>query len=250
MAGDIKGELMEKIQLICLPFAGAGASFFKEWKDVEPTLEIRALQLPGREKRFLETPHVDVHKAADELIQQLRDDDALDAPSVVFGHSLGAVLAFELARRLEDAERGALLGLVASGSPDPWTQRSDRATGVDDDDAFLAKVSQFSGYNHEALDDPMMRELLLPTLRADVRMHEDYTPRSAVALSAPVMTVRGDADLLVSRVQVAAWDKASSGAVSHEELAGGHMYFIGQPAPLLTRIAAFARAAAAVETAR
>jgi len=241
---------MEKIQLICLPFAGAGASFFKEWKDLEPALEIRALQLPGREKRFMEEPHVDAHKAADELFGQLRDDDVLDAPTVVFGHSLGAVLAFELALRLEAAGQGGLLGLVASGSPDPWTQRSDRATGVADDDAFLHKVSQFSGYNHEALDDPMMRELLLPTLRADVRMHEDYAPRSRAALAAPVMTVRGSDDLLVSRAEVAAWERASAGAVSHEELAGGHMYFVGQPAPLLARIAAFARAAAAVETAR
>ncbi|UXI66214.1 thioesterase II family protein [Tahibacter amnicola] len=236
---------MEKIQLICLPFAGAGASFFNEWKGVEPSLVIRAMQLPGREKRFLETPHVDVHRAVDELTKELLADDALDTPTLIFGHSLGAVLAFELARRLESPGRGKLLGLVASGSPDPWTQRSDRATGFNNDEAFLAKVSEFSGYNHEALSDPMMRELLLPTLRADVRMHEDYVPRSGEPLSVPVMTVRGAGDQLVSRAQVDLWRKASTGAVSHDELEGGHMYFIGNAGPLLGRIATFARQAVA-----
>lgn len=240
---QIKGELMEKIQLICLPFAGAGASFFNEWKDVDQTFDIRAMQLPGREKRFVEPPHVDVHRAVDELLQELQADNALDAPVVIFGHSLGAVLAFELAKRLESSVSGEFLALVASGSPDPWTQRSARATGIADDDAFLAKVSEFSGYSHDALADPMMRELLLPTLRADVRMHEDYVPRAHTPLSIPVMTVRGSADRLVSRAQVEAWSKAAAGAIDHQELAGGHMYFVGNPAPLLGRIAAFARSA-------
>jgi len=234
---------MEKTHLICLPFAGAGASFFNDWKGVEESLEIRAMQLPGREKRFLEPPHVDVHRAVDELAKELQADNARDVPTIVFGHSLGAVLAFELARRLEKAGHTAPLGLVVSGSPDPWTQRSDRATGVGDDDAFLAKVSEFSGYNHEALNDPMMRELLLPTLRADVRMHEDYAPRADTPLSIPVMTVRGSDDGLVSRAQVEPWRKASTGAVRHEELEGGHMYFVGKAGQLLVRIAAFARRA-------
>jgi surfactin synthase thioesterase subunit len=237
---------VEVFQVICLPFAGAGASFFKEWKGVEGTLCIRAVQLPGREKRFLETPHVDVHRAVDQLAKELLTDSAMDLPTVVFGHSLGAVLAFELVRRLESAGCGALIGMVASGSPDPWTQRGDRATEIGDDDLFLAKISEFSGYNHEALNDPMMRELLLPTLRADVQMHEDYVPRDGLGLSVPVMTVRGSDDRLVSRAQIEPWRKASICAVRHEELDGGHMYFIGQAAPLLSRIATFARSAAAV----
>jgi surfactin synthase thioesterase subunit len=228
-----------KVQLICLPFAGAGASFFNEWKGLHESLEIHAVQLPGREKRFLDEPYEDVHRAVDEVAASLKEESLADVPTVIFGHSLGAVLAFEVAKRMEAARLYPLLALVASGSPDPWTQRPHRASDLSDDAAFIDKVTEFSGYAHEALKDPMMRELLLPALRADVRMHEDYRPGSNAALNIPVMTVRGNEDSLVAREQVACWSKATTQGVRHEELSGGHMYFVERPRPLLDLIAGF-----------
>lgn len=232
---------MKKVQLICMPFAGAGASFFNEWQGLHESLLIHAVQLPGREKRFLEEPHLDAHRAVDEAAGSLQEQALPGVPAVIFGHSLGAVLAFELARRMEAAGSFPSLALVASGSPDPWTQRATRASDIVDDDAFVAKVTEFSGYAHEALADPMMRELLLPALRADVRMHEDYRPDSTATLKMPIMTVRGNGDSLVSRAQVAQWSRATSGAVHHEELPGGHMYFVAQPKLLLDLIALLCR---------
>lgn len=228
---------MNKVQLICLPFAGAGASFFNEWKGLHESIEIHAVQLPGREKRFLEDPHVDVHRAADEVAESLKQESLRDVPTVIFGHSLGAVLAFEVTKRVEATELYPTLALAASGSPDPWTQRNSRASDLADDDAFIAKVSEFSGYAHEAFEDPMMRELLLPALRADVRMHEDYRPCSDDSLRVPVLTVRGNDDSLVARNQVECWSKATKSSVRHAELSGGHMYFVEQPRPLLDLIA-------------
>jgi surfactin synthase thioesterase subunit len=243
---------MHAIRLICVPFAGAGASFFNAWKGVAEGLEPVPMQLPGREKRFLEPAHEDLHAAADELAGHLLADDD-DQPALLFGHSLGAVLAFELARRLEDSARFPLLGAVVSGSPDPWSARAERASDQRDDDAFIAAVSRFSDYRHEALDDPMMRELLLPALRADVRMHEEYRPRSGAGLSVPLMTVRGAQDALVSASQVAGWSRASGAQCTHRELPGGHMYFTADPVPLLQLIDRFARSlstATAVDAAR
>ncbi|MDY4298103.1 MULTISPECIES: alpha/beta fold hydrolase [unclassified Xanthomonas] len=231
---------MHAIRLICVPFAGAGASFFNAWRGVAEGLELVPMQLPGREKRFLEPAHEDLHAAADELSAHLLADND-DQPALLFGHSLGAVLAFELARRLEASARFPLLGAVVSGSPDPWSPRAERASDQRDDDAFIADVSRFSDYRHEALDDPMMRELLLPTLRADVRMHEEYRPRSGAGLGVPLMTVRGAHDALVSAAQVAGWSRASSAQCTHRELPGGHMYFIADPASLLQLIERFAR---------
>lgn len=230
---------MNRVQLICLPFAGAGASFFNGWKGLHEALDLHAVQLPGREKRFLEQPHVDVHRAADEVAASLKRESLPDVPTVIFGHSLGAVLAFEVAKRMEATRFYEMLALVASGSPDPWTQRAHRASEFSNDEAFIAKVSEFSGYTHEALEDPMMRELLLPTLRADVRMHEDYRPGSDANLKIPVMTVRGNGDSLVAPEQVECWNKATTRSVRHEELSGGHMYFVEQPRPLLDLIAGF-----------
>ena len=235
---------MEKIQLICLPFAGAGASFFNEWKGIDDSLDIRAMQLPGREKRFLDPPHVDARIAVDEFIATLVKQDDIRVPSVIFGHSLGAVLAFELARRWEVVAPETLFGVIVSGSPAPSTPRESRASVIADDDAFVAKVTEFSGYSHEAMTDPMMRELLLPTLRADVVLHENYKASPHEALSTPILALRGAADELVSRTQVEAWEAASSALVRYDELPGGHMYFIDATRPLIDRIARFGRALA------
>jgi len=230
---------MQKIQLICLPFAGAGASFFQEWKGTHDSLEIHGVQLPGREKRFLEEPYVNAHRAADDVVASLKRESLPGAPAIIFGHSLGAVLAFEVAKKMEALNFYSSLRLVASGSPDPWTQRASRASDVVNDAAFVAKICELSGYAHEALEDPMMRELLLPILRADVRMHEDYRPGDAATLGIPVMTVRGTDDRLVAREQVECWHKATTSIVRHEEIPGGHMYFVREPLPLLNLIARF-----------
>ncbi|NUT97153.1 MAG: thioesterase, partial [Saccharothrix sp.] len=165
-----------KIGLVCLPFAGAGASFFHPWAaHAGDRLKVLPVQLPGRERRIDVEPYRDARVAADELLPDVVKllDGLTDV--VLFGHSLGAVLAYELAHRVAARPELTLRHLFVSGSPEPHTQRPQRATGLDDD-AFLQRVSQFAGFSHEALQDPEMRELILPTLRADVEMHENYRP--------------------------------------------------------------------------
>ncbi|MFJ5270400.1 thioesterase II family protein [Streptomyces sp. NPDC088358] len=224
--------------LVCLPFAGAGASFFRPWQRAAgERLTILPLQLPGRERRIDEDPYTDARTAADGLLDDLRtalaDDPRLPRRIALFGHSLGAVLAYELAHRLAGAPDGTeLVRLFVSGSPHPAEQRSRRATGLPDD-AFLAQVNEFAGYTHEALDDPEMRELILPTLRADVEMHESYVPSTDLALPVPLTVLRGSDDELVGRDEAAAWAKAAGGDFRSVELPGGHMYLTGSAGALL-----------------
>lgn len=243
-----RNDTVEKIQLICLPFAGAGASFFNEWRGIDDSLDVRAVQLPGREKRFLESPHVDVRIAADEAIAMLVKEGDTGLPSMIFGHSLGAVLAFELARRWERVAPETLLGVIVSGSPAPSAPRESHASAIADNDSFVAKVAEFSGFKHEALADPMMRELLLPTLRADVFMHENYKASPQDVLSAPILAVRGSDDELVSRTEVETWEGASLALVHYDELPGGHMYFTDATRPLIDRIAGFGHALASARS--
>ncbi|GGN42446.1 thioesterase II family protein [Streptomyces fuscichromogenes] len=234
---------MKPIRLVCLPFAGAGASFFREWTPLLPEgMDILPVQLPGREERFAEPLLTDVESAADEAAAQVTDGLEGAAQVVVFGHSLGAVLAFELARRLADTGT-PLCGLFVSGSPGPWSGRAQRATGLDDD-AFLASIRGFAGYTHPALEIPEMRELLLPLLRADVEMHENYRPRSAEPLTVPVTSVRGRDDELVTAAQAAGWAEATRGGFTTAELDGGHMYLTTEAAGLLARIGEAAGTAA------
>ncbi|WP_416981586.1 thioesterase II family protein [Streptomyces sp. T028] len=232
--------------LVCLPFAGAGASFFRPWQRVAgDRLTILPLQLPGRERRIDEDPYTDTRTATEGLHGELRAaldaDPELPRRIALFGHSLGAVLAYELAHRLV-AEPGGpeLVRLFVSGSPQPAEQRVRRATGLPDD-AFLAQVNEFAGYTHEALDDPEMRELILPTLRADVEMHETYTPSTDLALPAALTVLRGSHDELVSREEAAAWAKVAGADFRSVELSGGHMYLTESAAELLDVVTADVR---------
>ncbi|MBA2239346.1 MAG: thioesterase [Lysobacter sp.] len=223
---------MSKYQLLCLPFAGAGASFFNEWKPYTERLDVLAVQLPGREKRFCEPCYTDVFDAVAGILPEVSELVDADRKVIVFGHSLGAVLAYELTRSLATAGTCRIAGLVVSGSPDPWTPRKERATGLDDEE-FLNRVSEFAGYTHSALDDPLMRELLLPTLRADVQMHENYRPQAETRVDVPILMVRGSGDELISSEQLAGWKSATSATAHAESLPGGHMYLTERPNELL-----------------
>ncbi|QYX81967.1 thioesterase II family protein [Streptomyces akebiae] len=224
-------------KLICLPYAGAGASFYRPWKALAgDALEIVPLQLPGRERLIDEEPYRDAHRAVDGLLAQLREGlgDGGGRRVAVFGHSLGAVLAFELAHRLVDEPGVELLHVFVSGSPEPARGRERRATGLSDEE-FLARVGDFAGYHHPALDDPEMREMILPALRADVEMHENYTPSTDLPLQAPLTVVRGEDDDLVGYDDAESWSKVAGRDFEHVEVPGGHMY-LTDAAPALVRL--------------
>ena len=229
---------MEETFLICLPFAGAGASFFTKWQSLAPDgLRIVPVQLPGREERFVEPAHTDAVRAADEAYGRLAGKLDGGRRIALFGHSLGAVLAYELARRLTDTQGIRGVHLFASGSPSPARGRADRVSGLTDEE-FLDRVRSFAGYSHPALDDPEMRELLLPMLRADVEMHEKYRPSSDKPLSIPVTALRGTDDELVNALDTAQWAEVTTGPFATAELAGGHMYPADRPGALLELIKA------------
>ena len=224
---------MNSIPLLCFPFAGAGASFFRPWKDlVRGRFEVMPIQLPGREKRFVEEPYRDVAQAIEGVLPDVLKQIEGYPRVAIFGHSMGAILAYELARRLVETAAVGVELLVVSGSPGPWHGREQRATGLDDE-AFLARVREFAGYSHAALSNPDMRAMLLPVFRADVELHENYQPSSDQPLAVPILSVRGASDEIVSAKQIAQWQQATNESFSVVELSGGHMYLTETPAQLL-----------------
>jgi surfactin synthase thioesterase subunit len=216
--------------LVCFPFAGAGASFFRPWSArLAGQFDVIAVQLPGREKRFGDAPHTSVSAAIAEVLPELGRSLGSRGDVVVFGHSLGAVLAYELARRASREAGFQVARLVVSGSPAPARQRGRRATGLSDDQ-FVEQVSDLAGYRHPVLEDPEMRELLLPVLRADVEMHEGYVPSQLDVLAASITCVRGRDDALVSLADSARWQEVTRQPLDLVEVAGGHMYLADDPA--------------------
>jgi surfactin synthase thioesterase subunit len=226
------------IPVLCFPFAGAGASAFRRAQEFgSDTVRICPLQLPGREDRFDEPPFTDVPAAVEDLLPSALDLVAGSPVVAVFGHSLGAVLAYELAHRLRQLPRPELVRVFVSGSPGPWTRREIRATGMSDED-FLRQVRGFAGYTHPALEHPELREMLLPTLRADVAMHENYLAASAEPLDVPITSIRGADDELVSPEQAAEWQAATTAGCELREVPGNHMYLVDSPAELVRLMAA------------
>jgi len=216
--------------LVCFPFAGAGASFFRPWSTrLAGEFDVIPVQLPGREKRIGEAPHTNVAAAISEVLPELSQRLGSRGDVVVFGHSLGAVLAYELARRASREGGFQVKRLVVSGSPAPLQQRDRRATGLSDDQ-FLQQVSDLAGYSHPVLEDPEMRELLLPVLRADVEMHEGYVPGRLDVLAASITCLRGRDDALVSLADSARWQEVTGQPLDLVEVAGGHMYLVDEPA--------------------
>jgi surfactin synthase thioesterase subunit len=227
--------MVDVIPLVCLPFAGAGASFFYPWNEkAGEEIEIVAIQLPGREWRVDEEPYRDVSTAVDDLFPEIAAE--LEAgPVMLFGHSLGAVLAYELAHRFSVAPGFDVARLIVSGSPGPWTRRARRATGLPDSD-FLDRVSEFAQYNAETMRNPEVRKLVLPNLRADVEMHEEYVSGRSDPLPVPITSLRGHDDQLVTADHAAEWARATSREFELIEPTGSHMY-ITQGADDILRVA-------------
>ncbi|MGW7264885.1 thioesterase II family protein [Streptomyces sp. NPDC054842] len=211
--------------MLCVPFAGAGPSFFHPWRELSAgRWRISTVDLPGRERRLMEPPYRNVVEAAKSEADAVAADLGQGARTVLFGHSLGAVLAYELAHLLTD--RGVHVErLVVSGSPGPWTQRERRAAGLPDEE-FLARVEEFAGFRHEALDHPEMRELILPVLQADCEMHEAYVPSTDTPLTVPICSLRGDSDGLVTAEEARQWRDATTADFSYVEFPGDHMYLV------------------------
>ncbi|WP_200912947.1 thioesterase II family protein [Frankia sp. AvcI1] len=236
-APDISGPETGRSALLCVPFAGAGPAFFHPWRALTADRwRVVPVELPGRERRIMEPPFRNVVEAARKSVDDVAAALGGQAGTVVFGHSLGAVLAYELVHLL--SARGVHVErLVVSGSPGPWTQREQRATGLDGDE-FLARVEEFAGFRHEALDHPEMRELILPVLQADCEMHENYVPSTDEPVSVPILSIRGGSDGLVSAGQAQEWQKATTGEFSYAELPGDHMYLVDQARAVLDLIGA------------
>lgn len=226
------------VALLCLPFAGAGASFYQPWHQIAaataPDLAVSPLQLPGRERLIDETPYSDLHAAADGLVPvALRA--AAGRPVAIFGHCLGAILAYELTQRLAELGSVEIAHVFVSASRSPWDRPALVSSEVSDDE-LLRSINDVTGYRHAALDIPELRELLMPTLRADVRMLEAYEPRHSVSLEIPFTAYHGREDEVVSGDDTRGWAQATRREFVNVEMPGSHMYLVESAGTLLESI--------------
>ncbi|WP_433462457.1 thioesterase II family protein [Spirillospora sp. CA-128828] len=221
------------MRLFCLPHAGGSAVFYRPWaKEISPAVEVHAAQYPGRADRMGDALVTDAHQLARLVAGAMAP--LMDRPAALFGHSMGAVLAYEVARLLQ--ERGsAPVHVFASGARPPHDRGEDRVSGKDDD-GVVAEMIKLGGTDAEALRDPELRELVLPYVRNDFALIEDYAHRAGTRLAVPVTAIVGDDDPHVTEDQARGWGQVTDGRFALKVLPGGHFYLTEQQPAVIAEI--------------
>lgn len=222
--------------LFCFPFGGAGASVFRDWHTLlPPSVRPIPIHLPGREDRWAESPYTECLALVSALTSILRP--VLRPPFALFGHSMGAIIAFELARALrrdggEDPVRLFVSGSRAPHLPDPDPPMSSRA-----DPEFVTELTRLNGVPADVLRNPEFIQMIIPLLRADFRLCDTYRYESQELLHCPIAAFGGLDDRKVTREQVSAWAQHTRGGFVARMLPGDHFFVRSSQAELLRAIA-------------
>lgn len=227
-----------RIKLFCVPYAGRGASLFHPWASRLPeTVELSAIQLPGRETRRSEPPfrHLDaiVEALAAEILPRL------DRPYVLFGHSMGALICFELARALRRRVAPLPAALVLSGRRAPSIPNGDPLLHRLPDQQFVEELCRrYNGIPQAVLDEPELMRILLPALRCDVSALETYLFRHEPPLAIPFLLYGGRDDVQMAPESVAAWRMLTEAGLELRLFPGGHFYLQEDRKALLEALSA------------
>jgi len=210
-------------RLVCFHHAGGGPSLFREWhKDFPPHTEVLAVATPGRETRFKEKPVTDMRVLVDMLVQVL----PLDLPFAFFGHSLGAVIGFELARQLHERGQPVPERLFVSASPAPHLCRREISRARLGDTELLQLLERFGGTPMEVLEHPELRQIVLSTLRADFNLIDEYSVPDDCAMRLPITAYAGIDDSHISLDRIQAWERWATDGFSCHAFAGDHFYLL------------------------
>ncbi|WP_330333374.1 alpha/beta fold hydrolase [Streptomyces sp. NBC_00536] len=225
------------LRLVCFPHAGGGASFFRGWsKHLAPSVELLAVQYPGRENRFTEPLVGELAPLAAGASAELLAEPAL--PTVLFGHSMGAMVAYETLLRLEASGATHFTRLCASGRA---LDAPPVGAGEDTDAELIAAVKALGGTNAQVWDNPELSEMLLPIIRNDYRLIDAYRRAPGIPkLRAEVLALSGDADPRITPDQATLWATATTGPFASQVFEGAHFYLTAHAPEVARRAVAAA----------
>ncbi|HEX6355195.1 thioesterase II family protein [Actinophytocola sp.] len=220
-------------QLLCMPHVGGSASYFLGVsKALSPDIDVLAAQYPGRQDRWKEPCLTSIDDFADQLVAAL--EPLTERPITLFGHSMGASVGFEVARRLERSGNTPT-ALFASGRPAPSRVRREH-TYLSDDAGLLANVRELGGTDSMVLDDEDIQRMVLPALRADFTAAETYSYEPGPPLSCPIIALTGDNDPRVTIEEAEAWRDHTTAEFELAVFPGGHFYLNDHVPDILRRI--------------
>jgi surfactin synthase thioesterase subunit len=207
-------------RLVCFPHAGGSATFYQPLSKRLPSIEAIGVQYPGRQHRRTEPCVEDIGVLADQVFAAL--ERWTDRPLVFFGHSMGAVVAFEVARRFQRKRDDVPLGLIASGRRAPSVHR-DEKVHTRDDQGLVAEIRRLNGTAAALLDDDVLA-MVLPAMRADYKAIETYRYEQGPRLTCPITALVGDADPRVTADEARRWADHTNGVFDLRMFPGGHFY--------------------------
>ncbi|MFG2863837.1 thioesterase II family protein [Streptomyces sioyaensis] len=212
------------LRLFCFPYAGAGASVFREWgADLPESIQAFAVQLPGREDRFFDPAIADLDELLDGLVPALLP--YLDRPFAFFGHSMGAIVCWELSRKLQREQGLEPVRVIVSGCRALPAHESRKLSDLDlSDEELINELRRLNGTPEELLQNPDFATFILPTFRADLSLFAGYVYRPGELLSCPVSAFGGDADPRVAEEHLKGWAELTTGPTEVEVFPGGHLF--------------------------
>ena len=215
-----------RLRLLCFPYAGAGASIFAGWhRHLPQDVEVACVQLPGRDARRHEAPATDFAALVGGLADALRW--SLDVPLAFFGHSMGALVGFELARELRRRRLPMPVHVCVSAHRAPHLSPlnpGERPLHGLPDDAFLSELQRRYGPTPELVESREFADLCLPLLRADLALCETYAYRPEAPLACTISAFGGSADRRVRRPQLVAWRDHTASAFDLRMFPGDHFF--------------------------
>lgn len=224
-------------RLVCFPHAGGAASFFHPMAvRFAPGADVLSIQYPGRQDRRRESCVDDIGTLADLITDELVPV-ADDLPTVFFGHSMGAVLAFEVAWRLEQKGAGAPHTVIASGRRAPSTPRTERVH-LRDDDGLIEELKLLNGTDAALLADEEILRMSLPAIRGDYTAIETYVGDPQRRIRAGITVLTGDDDPKTTLDEARAWAAHTTGEFRMTVLPGGHFFLVAHQQAVTEQVAA------------
>ncbi|WP_189268302.1 thioesterase II family protein [Streptomyces fuscichromogenes] len=230
------------VRLVSLPHAGGSASFYYPLSAGMPvSVDTLTLQYPGRQERRTEPCLTSIVALADKIVPELLP--WTDRPLLFFGHSMGATVGFEVARRLERDHGVVLAGLFVSARRAPSAKR-DEKVHQRDDAGLIDEMRSLSGTDSRLLDEPEILRMALPAIRADYEAAETYRYEPGPKLSCPITCVLGNDDPKVTLDEAKMWADHTEGPFEFKVFEGGHFYLTNHQADIIGLLAKHAESAA------
>ncbi|OON72403.1 thioesterase II family protein [Streptomyces tsukubensis] len=209
--------------VLLFPHAGGAATYFRPFAaHFTEDLDVSAIQYPGRQERLREPFVTTIESLADQVIREL--EPLLGTPLLLFGHSMGAAVAYEVARRM-GSQGYPPRGLVVSGRRAPSTTREE-AVHRGTDEEVLAEIARLDGTSRQLLHEPDIVRMVMPAIRNDYRAIELYRPDPASTLDVPILCLTGEEDPQVTRAEAESWKVHTTADFRERSFSGGHFYLM------------------------